>query len=367
MINALEVVELAGILQRAIGEDVLFSEALPELRTFRSYNRALRRVVQNVHNARSYAETERYWNEMQSIIRYGLAEAIREGAIQGGLKSGVIPSSDRLPLDMRISTEILLSTDFINAAWDTSKTKGGTQADLTRGLRRADMWANRWKELKSLAAAIAGRVARRDGTVVQNLRWDFGKTREHCFVAGTMVLTASGERTIESIEIGDHVWTRAGWKPVTMLHEHRYIGTMAKITANGRTVEVTPEHRFWTDRGWVRADDLVLPDRIYTAPSMEYALVDRIENTPEQDLAVYNLSVADKPEYLANGMLAHNCRDCSTYVGRVYKADIWFKWGALPQSRALECRGFLCQCKLTPTDERAMPGHPPKPTNAGMF
>jgi len=240
MINTLEVVELAGILQRAIGEDVLFSEALPELRTFRSYNRALRRVVQNVHNARSYAETERYWNEMQSIIRYGLAEAIREGAIQGGLKSGVIPSSDRLPLDMRISTEILLSTDFINAAWDTSKTKGGTQADLTRGLRRADMWANRWKELKSLAAAIAGRVARRDGTVVQNLRWDFGKTREHC-------------------------------------------------------------------------------------------------------------------------------RDCSTYVGRVYKADIWFKWGALPQSRALECRGFLCQCKLTPTDERAMPGHPPKPTNAGMF
>ena len=64
------------------------------------------------------------------------------------------------------------------------------------------------------------------------------------------------------------------------------------------------------------------------------------------------------------GSTKDHCRDCLRYEGRVYRAKTWRKWGAMPQSRSLECRGYRCQCTLALTDEPCTPGHPPKPTYA---
>lgn len=62
------------------------------------------------------------------------------------------------------------------------------------------------------------------------------------------------------------------------------------------------------------------------------------------------------------GETEEHCRDCATYVGRVYRARAWARVGALPQSRELECGGWRCDCRLEPTTARANRGFPPKPS-----
>lgn len=59
-----------------------------------------------------------------------------------------------------------------------------------------------------------------------------------------------------------------------------------------------------------------------------------------------------------------HCSDCMAYWGRVHRGSVWNAVGARPQSRALECGGYNCQCKLNPTDEKAWSGRPPKPSGA---
>lgn len=62
-----------------------------------------------------------------------------------------------------------------------------------------------------------------------------------------------------------------------------------------------------------------------------------------------------------------HCADCATYVGKVYRASVWHRWGAVPQSHALDCGGWRCQCRLVPTDEPVTPGRPHSPKGAGAF
>ena len=61
------------------------------------------------------------------------------------------------------------------------------------------------------------------------------------------------------------------------------------------------------------------------------------------------------------GSTHEHCSDCLTYNGKVFRASIWRKYGAIPQSRWLECSGFRCQCRLEPTRTPVTPGHPRYP------
>lgn len=62
----------------------------------------------------------------------------------------------------------------------------------------------------------------------------------------------------------------------------------------------------------------------------------------------------------SSGVLNH-CSDCSTYNGKVYRATVWNRYGAIPQSHFLECRGFKCGCVLEPTNAPVTPGFPRYP------
>ena len=79
---------------------------------------------------------------------------------------------------------------------------------------------------------------------------------------------------------------------------------------------------------------------------------------------VYNISVTEKPEFVANGILVHNCPDCSKYNGKVKRASYWQKIGAHPQSPDLACKGFNCDCKLEPTNEPLSRGYLTPPSGA---
>lgn len=61
------------------------------------------------------------------------------------------------------------------------------------------------------------------------------------------------------------------------------------------------------------------------------------------------------------GMTEVHCGDCLTYSGQVHRASVWREWGAVPQSRHLECGGWHCDCHLKPTSAPGTPGHPQRP------
>jgi hypothetical protein len=61
------------------------------------------------------------------------------------------------------------------------------------------------------------------------------------------------------------------------------------------------------------------------------------------------------------GSTHEHCADCLTYNGKVYRASVWRKYAAIPQSSFLECGGWRCECTLNPTRAPVTPGHPRYP------
>jgi hypothetical protein len=77
----------------------------------------------------------------------------------------------------------------------------------------------------------------------------------HCFPAGTLVETNCGARPIEIIRAGEFVWTRAGCREVTWAGQTGTSEIIVVEHEQGR-IECTPEHLFWTQRGWIAACEL---------------------------------------------------------------------------------------------------------------
>lgn len=70
-------------------------------------------------------------------------------------------------------------------------------------------------------------------------------SEDHCFVAGTLIATEDRLKPIESIKIGERVWTRLGLYPVVRIGKR---SNQAVISRFGITA--TPKHKFWTNDGW---------------------------------------------------------------------------------------------------------------------
>ena len=96
------------------------------------------------------------------------------------------------------------------------------------------------------------------------LIWDdrANKREEHpaspnhcCFVAGAMVQTEHGPRAIESVAVGDLVWTRKGLRPVTAAFSVGERETWEAETSAG-TLRGTADHPVWTQHGWVELQSL---------------------------------------------------------------------------------------------------------------
>lgn len=129
-----------------------------------------------------------------------------------------------------------------------------------------------------------------------------------CFTGNTLILVErSGvvrAAPIAHLEAGDQVLTLAGWRRVRRILEHPdYAGLMyrmpdRKVTTNLSTRHefVTPGHRLWSNRTWVRADE------VFEAIAPEIV----------ESKTVFNLEVdgdgSDETQCytLANGWVAHN-------------------------------------------------------------
>lgn len=86
-----------------------------------------------------------------------------------------------------------------------------------------------------------------------------------CLLGDTMVLTDRGEVQIKDVLIGDMVWTPAGYAKVLNSGATKIATKLLEISMNdGGTIIATPEHKFFTRRGLVYADELRYDDSLYS-------------------------------------------------------------------------------------------------------
>jgi hypothetical protein len=139
------------------------------------------------------------------------------------------------------------------------------------------------------------------------------------------------------------------WKPILAYHEHPPKNPLMRITHEHGYLDFTSEHLFYTDRGWLPVRELVTGDNLYIdlLHSTQYSNSEESEDEhgnmdtgygvgewewecvpvegqtesrymgpktrvlsvtrlPDPDL-VYDIEVADNHNFVANGVLVHNC------------------------------------------------------------
>jgi len=143
-----------------------------------------------------------------------------------------------------------------------------------------------------------------------------------CFVAGTKIQTPTGKRAIETIKVGDLVLTRNGPQPVEAAGTTGVKKTIKVEFSNGAELVGTENHPVFVDgKGFIPLQSLVQGDTVLSCaekylPQTSIVKQDRaaknavrvLASSPAATESVYNLSVANNPEYYANGILVHNCR-----------------------------------------------------------
>lgn len=88
----------------------------------------------------------------------------------------------------------------------------------------------------------------------------------HCFPAGTMILTPEGQRPIETIREGDSVMTSAGIRKVEKFFDngfHSLLDLSLIFSEFAIRLRGTPNHKVKTQNGWKRLDKLMPGDVLY--------------------------------------------------------------------------------------------------------
>lgn len=105
---------------------------------------------------------------MYSTVSIGLTAAWREGAQACGIAPGDLTLDEEWELHLRITEQMTYLSPFLQDIQTSSKANRGK---LTPFLQRAQMWVNRYDDIKNQARQIACKD--------QKLEWIFGDT-VHC-------------------------------------------------------------------------------------------------------------------------------------------------------------------------------------------
>ena len=135
-----------------------------------------------------------------------------------------------------------------------------------------------------------------------------------CFVAGTMVLTASGLTAIEKIRAGDKVISTNAetFETEEKLVLETYIRQTDKLihlVINGEEIITTETHPFYVkDRGFVDAGELLVGDSLLDVHGNVLLIEDIQIEYPQEPTTVYNFQVEDFHTYYVgtNCIFVHN-------------------------------------------------------------
>ena len=133
-----------------------------------------------------------------------------------------------------------------------------------------------------------------------------------CFPAGTKVHTQWGLADIEKLEIGVPVLTyneetgRQEYKQVKKVMRRMTRRMCAMELSNGTTLEVTPEHRFFSNGEWVPIEELNVNDTLQLKDNSIVVIENKI--IFPIFVEVYNLEIEDNENYYVTeeGVLVHN-------------------------------------------------------------
>jgi len=146
----------------------------------------------------------------------------------------------------------------------------------------------------------------------------------NCFIAGTLVKTADGDKKIENIEAGDEVWAydaetgECGIKKVVQIFRNECT-ELAHVTIDGETIDSSAGHPYYVvGRGFVHAQDLKTGDKVLLLDG-SITEIERVElEHTKEPVKIYNFEVEDWHTYYVSesGVLVHN-RGCnSTKLGK---------------------------------------------------
>jgi len=132
-----------------------------------------------------------------------------------------------------------------------------------------------------------------------------------CVTGDTLVHTNAGIKTVKELADRNSQFTVRAYDPESEQVVHRSATAFktkdnARIlkltTKSGKTIKLTPDHRVYTQRGWVEAGEL-RNDSVMTPNSWdEIADISAVDNED-----VYDLTVEDVHNFFANDVLVHNC------------------------------------------------------------
>ncbi len=167
-----------------------------------------------------------------------------------------------------------------------------------------------------------------------------------CFLAGTLVQTASGGKPIESLRPGDEILSFQGSQMVftklrvayTFLQPAYYV-----LTTDDGEVKVTGEHRFYVGLGeFKKVRDLAVGDVLYEEVNghlIPHRLLgsEKVAGT----VPVYNLELGEPHTFFANGFAVHNVKQSDStaspdsFIGGATSND-----ALTPFFHAVVCRLF---------------------------
>jgi PBSX family phage terminase large subunit len=84
------------------------------------------------------------------------------------------------------------------------------------------------------------------------------KENDHCFAEGTLISTLEGLTPIEDVQINSLVTTPLGYRRVLKKFVHK--DEVYEYTILGKKIRCTSDHKFYTQRGWIEARDLIQSD-----------------------------------------------------------------------------------------------------------
>ena len=133
-----------------------------------------------------------------------------------------------------------------------------------------------------------------------------------CFPAGTKVHTQWGLADIEKLEVGVPVLTyneetgRQEYKKVKKVMRRMTRRMCALELSNDTTLEVTPEHRFFSNGEWIPIEELNVNDTLQLKDNSIVVIDNKI--IFPTFVEVYNLEIEDNENYYVTeeGVLVHN-------------------------------------------------------------
>lgn len=92
---------------------------------------------------------------------------------------------------------------------------------------------------------------------------------DECFHKDTLVKTTLGDKRISAIKPGDFVYNMTGIARVANVFvNHVFTNRLCCVIVNGEPIMTTVDHLFFTDEGWVEAQNLVEGDVLYDYHTM---------------------------------------------------------------------------------------------------